>query len=136
LSQMPEEMNPATGDASAIATEVDAAAEAERRRKLRASFTRYRIMAFVVGSMLLLVFFFLILRRVAGLNVQTAEKIVDPLHGYLYLAYLVVAADLAVRAKWRLGRIITVVAAGFVPFLAFYVEHRINVQMNDEHAID
>jgi integral membrane protein len=86
--------------------------------------------------MLLLVFFFLILRRVAGLNVQTAEKIVDPLHGYLYLAYLVVAADLAVRAKWRLGRIMTVVAAGFVPFLAFYVEHRINVQMNDEHAID
>ena len=31
---MPEEMNPATGDASGIASEVDAAAEAERRRKL------------------------------------------------------------------------------------------------------
>jgi integral membrane protein len=110
----------------------DDAAEAERRRKLHAAFTRYRVMAFVVGTMLLAVFLFLILRRAFGLHVETAEKIVDPLHGYLYLAYLVVAADLAVRARWRLGRILAVVAAGFVPFLAFYVEHRINVQMHAE----
>ena len=61
-------------------------------------------------------------------------QIVGTLHGYLYLFYLVAAADLARRAHWRIGRILAVVAAGFVPFLAFVVEHRVYRQMREEHA--
>ena len=110
-----------------------AAGEAERRRKLRASFARYRIMAFVVGTMLLLVFLFFFL-RLGGAHVRGVEQWLDPLHGYLYLLYLVAAADLAIRAKWRLGRIVAVVLAGWVPFLAFYVEHRVRVQMQAEEG--
>ena len=42
------------------------------------------------------------------------------------------AADLARRARWRFGRILAVVAAGFVPFLAFVIEHRVYRQMQEE----
>ena len=59
-----------------------------------------------------------------------------PIHGYLYLVYLVTAADLARRAHWRLGRILMVVAAGFVPTLAFIVEHRVYQQMQAEWAAE
>ena len=94
---------------------------------------RYRIMAFVVGvGLVLLVFVGMPLQFLAHRKVVV--EVVGTLHGYLYLLYLVTAADLARRARWRIGRILAVVAAGFVPFLAFVVEHRVYRQMRDEYA--
>ncbi len=100
---------------------------------MAAALTRYRIMAFVVGTLLIvLVFVAVPLRYAAGH--PALEEVLGPLHGFLYLVYLVAAADLARRAHWRLGRILVVAAAGFVPFLAFYIEHRITRQMRAEWA--
>jgi integral membrane protein len=96
---------------------------------------RYRIMAYVVGVGLILLVF-------VGLPLQFAAhqtlvvQVVGTIHGYLYLVYLAAALDLARRAHWRLGRIVAVVAAGFVPFLAFVIEHRVLRQMREEHAAE
>ena len=96
---------------------------------------RYRVMAYIVGVGLILVVF-------VGIPLQFAAhqkgfvEVVGTLHGYLYLLYLVAAGDLARRAHWKLGRILGVVAAGFVPFLAFVVEHRVLRQMREEHAAE
>ena len=107
-------------------------------RALHGAVVRYRIMAFVVGTALLVLTAIVICQFGFGLKSQmkTPEKIVAPLHGYLYLLYLVTAADLARRARWRIGRILAVVAAGFVPFLAFVVEHRVYQQMLAEWAAE
>jgi len=96
---------------------------------------RYRVMAFVVGTALLLLTV-VVLFQLFGAHPKTAERIVAPIHGYLYLVYLVAAADLARRAHWRLGRILLVVAAGFVPTLAFIVEHRVYQQMQADFAAE
>jgi integral membrane protein len=96
---------------------------------------RYRVMAFIVGTALL-VLTAIVIAQVAGAHVKTAANIVAPIHGYLYIIYLVTAADLARRAHWKLGRILTVVAAGFVPTLAFFVEHRVYQQMQAEFAAE
>jgi integral membrane protein len=96
---------------------------------------RYRVMAFVVGTMLLLLFAIVIFQA-AGFGLKIEEKIVAPLHGYLYLAYLVTAADLARRTGWRLGRVVLVVLAGFVPTMAFFVEHYIYRRIQTEWAAD
>ncbi len=94
---------------------------------------RYRVMAFIVGvGLVLLVFVGMPLQFAA--HQKAVVQIVGTLHGYLYLLYLIAAADLARRAHWRLGRILAVVAAGFVPFLAFVVEHRVYRQMREEYA--
>lgn len=107
-------------------------------RALHGALLRYRIMAFVVGSALLVLTAIVIAQFGLGLKseMKTPELIVAPLHGYLYLFYLVLAADLARRAHWRLGRIVLVVCSGFVPFLAFIVEHRVYQQMLAEWAAD
>jgi integral membrane protein len=86
------------------------------------AFRRYRIMSFVVGVMLL----FLCL---VAVPLQIAHKpalahVGFTIHGVVYIVYLLSAGDLALRAKFRLGRLIGLVCAGFVPGLAFYVEHR------------
>jgi len=96
---------------------------------------RYRIMAFVVGTALL-VLTVVVIFRAFGANVKGTAEIVAPIHGYLYIAYLVTGAVLARRAHWRLGRILAVVAAGFVPTLAFFVEHRVYQQMQAEWAAE
>ncbi|HEV3279973.1 MAG TPA: DUF3817 domain-containing protein [Acidimicrobiales bacterium] len=100
---------------------------------MRGALTRYRIMAFVVGTALVILVFVAIPIQYWGHD-KTVAEIVAPIHGYLYIVYLVAAADLARRARWRLGRILMVVAAGFVPFLAFIVEHHVNGQMQAEFA--
>ena len=103
------------------------------QRGLVGALIRYRVMAFIVGTALICLFIVVIF-QVFGAKVKLAEEIVAPVHGYLYLVYLVAAADLARRAHWRLGRILLVVAAGFVPTLAFIVEHRVYQQMQAEWA--
>ena len=97
---------------------------------------RYRVMAFIVGTALLALTAIVICQYGFGMKsaMQTPEKVVAPVHGYLYLIYLITAADLARRARWHLGRIVVVVCSGFVPFLAFVIEHRITVQMKAEWA--
>ncbi len=104
---------------------------AEELAPLRRALARYRVMAYVVGTMLVLLVFVAIPLQY-GANIPQVAVVVAPIHGYLYIVYLVTGADLARRAHWRLGRIILVVAAGFVPFVAFIVEHRVTRQMREE----
>lgn len=92
-------------------------------KSLHASLMRYRIMAFVVGvGLLVLVFVGMPLQYAAGEPVVV--KIVGPFHGFLYIIYLLTVVDLWTRAKFTLWQLVGMIAAGFVPFLAFYVEHR------------
>ena len=102
---------------------------------MHGALVRYRVMAFIVGTALVLLVFVAIPLQYWA-HQKMAAEIVAPIHGYLYLVYLATGADLARRAHWRIGRILLVVAAGFVPFLAFIVEHRVYQQMQAEWAAE
>jgi integral membrane protein len=75
---------------------------------------RYRVMAYVVGVLLLVVF--------SAIPFGSVERIVGPLHGGLYIVYLATVLDVFVRFRLRLVDLIAMVAGGWVPFLAFVVE--------------
>lgn len=92
-------------------------------RGLAGALARYRLMAYVVGTMLLLLCVVAIPLQY-GADQPAMANLVAPLHGILYIVYLVAVADLARRAKFKFAQILALVAAGFVPGLAFYVEHR------------
>jgi integral membrane protein len=96
---------------------------------------RYRVMTFIVGSALIVLVFIGVPLQVWG-HFDLVAKVEGTIHGYLYLVYLFSAADVARRARWRLGRILAVVLSGFVPFLAFIVEHRVYRQMQEEWTVD
>lgn len=87
----------------------------------RACLARYRAMAYVVGVGLLVLV-------LVGVPLQYAAdrpgvvSVVGPIHGFLYIVYLLAAADLARRFRLALWQIVALVAAGFVPFLAFVIE--------------
>ncbi len=100
---------------------------------LHGALLRYRVMTYIVGSALIILVFVGVPLQVWG-HFDLVAKVEGTIHGYLYLVYLFTAADLARRARWRIGRILAVVLSGFVPFLAFIVEHRVVVQMRAERA--
>lgn len=86
-----------------------------------AALLRYRIAAYVVGSVLLvLVFVAMPLKYVW--DQPAAVQWVGQLHGFLFIGYLVLAFDFGVRARWPWWRIGIVLLAGTVPFLSFVTE--------------
>jgi len=102
---------------------------------MEGALVRYRVMTFIVGSALIVLVFLGVPLQLWA-HVDVVAKVEGTIHGYLYLVYLFTAADVARRAHWRLGRIVAVVLSGFVPFLAFVVEHRVYRQMREEWTID
>ncbi len=86
--------------------------------------TRFRVMAYVVGVLLLVLVFIAMPLRYIG-DDKTLVAIVGPIHGFLYMVYLVTAFDLAVRAKWPFTRTILVLLAGTVPVASFIAERKV-----------
>ena len=85
---------------------------------------RYRVMAYVVGVMLLLlVLVAMPLKYFADQPALVAA--IGPVHGFLYILYLLASFDLARRARWSLERTLLVLLAGAIPFLSFVMERRV-----------
>ena len=94
---------------------------------------RYRVMAYIVGiGLLILVFVGVPLQYAA--NVPQVAQIVGPIHGALYIVYLIAALDLARRARFTLLQMAAMVGAGFLPFLAFVIEARVRRRVEAEVA--
>jgi integral membrane protein len=90
---------------------------------MAAALTRFRVMAYIVGVFLLiLVVVAMPLKYLA--HQPTLVAIVGPIHGFLYMVYLVTAFDLAVRAKWDFRRTLLVLLAGTVPVMSFIAERK------------
>lgn len=88
---------------------------------MAAALTRYRVIAYVVGIVLILLV-------VVGMPLKyvwatpVVVETVGPAHGFLYMAYLVAVFDLGRRVNWPLGRLAAVMLAGTIPFVSFYAE--------------
>jgi integral membrane protein len=85
-----------------------------------AALTRYRIIAYVVGTALVLLTIGVVLKY--GFAAPVLVETVGRLHGFLYMAYLVAVFDLGRRLDWPLRRMILVMLAGTVPLLSFHAE--------------
>ena len=100
------------------------AAVLRRVNSIDAALLRYRVMAYTVGvGLIILVFVGMPLQFGAGH--PSVVQIVGPLHGFLYIVYLLAALDLARRARFSLLQMAAMVGAGLLPFLAFIIERYI-----------
>jgi len=94
---------------------------------------RYRIMAYIVGVGLIILIFVGIPLQVWA-NAPGVANVVGPIHGAFYIVYLATAVDLARRARFTIWQLAAMVFAGFIPFLAFVVEHRTTKRLRAEMA--
>ncbi|MEU6478495.1 DUF3817 domain-containing protein [Streptomyces sp. NPDC047017] len=96
----------------------------------RSVLTRYRVMAYVTGVLLVLLTLGVIAKY--GLQIDGAAKfttVIGIAHGWLYVIYLVVAFDLGSKAKWPVAKQLWVLLAGTIPTAAFFVERRISREL-------
>lgn len=95
---------------------------------LRTPLGRYRLIAWVVGvGLVVLVCIGVPLRYLAGFHGVVA--VVGPLHGFLYIVYLLVVLDLTARYRLALWRAVVVAAAGTIPFASFFAERWMSRQL-------
>jgi integral membrane protein len=93
-----------------------------------AALTRYRVIAYVVGvGLVVLVCIGVPLKYAA--DEPAVVKVVGPLHGVLFIVYLLATADLAWRCRWSLVRTGLVMVAGTVPFMSFVAERVVTRQL-------
>jgi integral membrane protein len=88
---------------------------------------RYRFMAYVVGVMLLIIFAVLPFQVWGSGDVSktasSIEAVIGPIHGVLYLIYLLTVIEVVVRFRVGLWMFVGMVVAGWCPFVAFIAEH-------------
>lgn len=80
----------------------------------RSALVAYRFMAYVVGCMLIVVF--------VSIPFPSVEQVVGPIHGGLYIVYLLAVLNLVARTRLGLWALLAMVTGGWVPFAAFAVE--------------
>lgn len=90
----------------------------------RGALTRYRVMAYATGVMLLLLVFVAMPMKYVG-DDERGVQIIGTIHGWLYLVYLIVAFMLAHRLRWPVGRTILLLLAGTIPFASFVAERKV-----------
>lgn len=88
---------------------------------MRNALLRYRVMAYVVGILLVvLTCVGLPLKYLAGDDRVVTWTGIP--HGWLYMILLITAFDLGRRARWSWRRLLLIALAGTVPFLSFVAE--------------
>jgi integral membrane protein len=88
---------------------------------MRNALIRYRVMAYVVGTLLVV----LVCVAVPLKYFADDDRLVTYAgiaHGWLYMVLLISAADLGRRARWTWKRLLLIALAGTVPFLSFVAE--------------
>lgn len=99
------------------------------RPSVRSALTRYRVIAYIVGVMLLVLLFVAMPMKYLS-DDATVMNMVGPMHGFLYVVYLLATFDLARRVRWGLGRMVLVALAGTIPFLSFVAERRVSHELS------
>ena len=95
---------------------------------LRKAYGRYRALAYFVGCVLIvLVLVAVPLKYAAGLPQLVA--IVGPVHGVMYIVYLLATFDMATKAKFTFRRTILVMLAGTIPFVSFVAERSVTKEL-------
>ena len=100
---------------------------------MRNAWIRYRIMAYLVGTLLVVL-------TLVGLPLKYIWDIPEVVtwtaipHGYLYMVLLITAVDLGLRARWSWTRLLLIALAGTVPFLSFVAERNASTDVRRKLA--
>ena len=95
-----------------------------------AALTRYRAIAYTVGVVLVL-FVAVAMPLKYGWHRPAGVQMIAPVHGVLYMVYLIAVFDLGRRLNWSLRRMILLMLAGTIPFVSFYAERIVTRQVRE-----
>jgi integral membrane protein len=88
---------------------------------------RFRFMALVAGVMSLLLWFvdLPVVYLFNNPDWKAAVAWIPFVHGWIYLAYVLVALQFSVKANWPIKKILWLLLAGTLPFASIAAERRV-----------
>lgn len=75
------------------------------------------------GSLLLLVLIAMPLKYLVG--IPEVVSVVGALHGFLFIAYLLIIAYTTLKIRWSLKWIVSAIVVAFIPFGNLWLDHQI-----------
>lgn len=106
---------------------------------MKSALTRYRVMANIVGVLLIILCLIGLPLHYLFPEGSTPEAIgagisqyLGVAHGWLYMIFLIMAFILSRKAKWDLSFTILTLLLGTVPILSFWAEHRATQKVQAE----
>ncbi len=98
---------------------------------MKSALLRYRVMANIVGVLLIVLILIGVPLKYLTEQGTTVQQLGEWIttylgiaHGWLYMTFLVMAFLLSRKARWPAGFTITTLLCGTVPILSFWAEHR------------
>lgn len=96
---------------------------------IRGALLRYRVMAYLVGTLLVVLVCVGVPLKYFADNGAVVTWTGVP-HGWLYMVLIITAYDLGRRVHWPWLRLILIALAGTIPFLSFVAEHYARTDVN------
>jgi integral membrane protein len=100
----------------------------DSEQAIAAALQRYRVMANVVGVLLILLMVVAVPLKHWG-GIPEPVTVLGTAHGWLYALFFLSAVDLALRAKWTLKGAVIALVCGTIPFLSFVAERNVTRKM-------
>jgi integral membrane protein len=88
---------------------------------IRKALLGYRVLAWTTGIWLIALCYEMVLKYIV--KVDNPPSWIGIVHGWVYFAYLLAAANLAVKVRWPIGKTVGILLAGTIPLLGIIVEH-------------
>ncbi len=95
--------------------------------RISSALTRYRVLAYTTGVLLIVLTVSVICKYTVGDHGTTA--VVGVAHGWIYVVYLLLSLDLAVKARFRPLSAVLVLIAGTIPLMSFVAEHKVTAKV-------
>ncbi|MFT3873602.1 MAG: DUF3817 domain-containing protein [Nocardioides sp.] len=106
---------------------------------MKSLFNAYRVLAIVVGVLLAFCSLVALPSKYLATEGSSLQRFGEQAsflwvaHGWVFMAYVVVAFLLSRRAGWTPLFTIVALAAGLIPLLIFWVEHKVTQRFRVEH---
>lgn len=104
-------------------------------RGLPGALARYRLLAYIVGTALVVLVCIGVPLQVAA-NYDGIVAVAGAIHGFLFIVYLLLIVDLTRRARLPILHMLLVMLAGLIPFATFYAEYRTTRAVRGKIAAD
>lgn len=110
--------------------------------QVRTSFARFRVASIVEGIALLVLVCIMVMRYVVfggdawftstSHTWEQISSVWSPIHGLIYMVYVILAFDLWLKMRWGLPRMLLLMFFGVVPVLSFFGERWTHGRVEDE----